>query len=73
MPIYRFAIHHGGAETEMLGTMGLRDDAEALAFATQIIRDMPDEDRAPGDSCSVGITHGERKVGCISCDADFNG
>jgi hypothetical protein len=68
MPMYRFAIHHGGAETEMLGTMGLRDDAEALAFATQIIHDMPDEDRTQS---SLDITDGERAVGCISCDADL--
>jgi hypothetical protein len=71
MPMYRFAIHHGGAETEMLGTMGLRNDAEALAFATQIIHDMPDEDRTQGDSCLLDITDGERAVGCISCDADL--
>jgi hypothetical protein len=70
MPMYRFAIHHGGTETEMLGTMGLRDDDEALAFATQIIHDMPDEDRTQGDDCSVGITDGDREVGRISCDAD---
>jgi hypothetical protein len=68
MPMYRFAIHHGGAETEMLGTMGLRNDAEALAFATQIIHDMPDEDRTQS---SLDITDGERAVGCISCDADL--
>jgi hypothetical protein len=68
MPMYRFAIHHGGTETEMLGTMGLRDDAEAVAFATQIIHDMPDEDRTQS---SLDITDGERAVGCISCDADL--
>jgi hypothetical protein len=66
--MYRFAIHHGGTETEMLGTMGLRDDAEAVAFATQIIHDMPDEDRTQS---SLDITDGERAVGCISCDADL--
>jgi hypothetical protein len=68
MPIYRFALHHRGAETEMLGTMGLRDDDEALAFATQIIHDMPDEDRT---RCSLDVTDGERAVRCISCDADL--
>jgi hypothetical protein len=73
MPMYRFAIHHRGAETEMLGTMGLRDDAEALAFATQIIHDMPDEDRAQGNDRSVGITDGGRAIGRISCGAGFEG
>jgi hypothetical protein len=69
MPSYRFAIHRGMIETEMLGFMKLRDDAEALAFATQIIEDMPDEDRTQGDGCSVGITDGARAVGRVSCDA----
>jgi hypothetical protein len=70
MPMYRFAIHHRGAETEMLGTMGLPDDAEALAFATQIIHDMPDEDRTRGDGRAVDITDGKRAVGRIRCCAD---
>jgi hypothetical protein len=69
MPMYRFAIHRGMAETEMLDFMKLRDDAEAFDFAKLIIQDMPDKDRTQGDT--VGITHGEREVGCISCDADF--
>ena len=71
MPSYRFAVHRGTAETEMLGFMKLCDDAEAFDFAKQIIQDMPGEDRTQGDGCSLGITAGERAVGCISCDADF--
>jgi hypothetical protein len=71
MPIYRFAIHHGPAETEKLGIMTLRDDAEAFAFAKLIIRDMPDEDRTCSDGCSLDITDGARAVGRISCDADL--
>jgi hypothetical protein len=71
MPSYRFAIHCGMTETEMLGFMKLRDDAEAFDFAKRIIQDMPDEGRTQGDGCSVGITDGEREVGGISCDADF--
>jgi hypothetical protein len=70
MPIYRFAIHHCGTETEMLGTMGLRDDADAFDFAKRMIQDMPEEDRR-GDGRSVGIADGKRAVGRISCDADF--
>jgi hypothetical protein len=73
MLIYRFAIHHRGAETEMLGNMGLRDDADAFDFAKRIIQDMPDKDRTQGDGCSVGIADGKREVGCISSDADFEG
>jgi hypothetical protein len=65
MPSYRFAIHHGMAETEMLGFLKLRDDADAFDFAKRIIQDMPDEDRTQGDGCSVGITDGKREVGCI--------
>jgi hypothetical protein len=70
MPSYRFAIHRGMAENEMLGFMKLCDDAEAFAFAKLIIQDMPDEDRTQGDVCSVGITDGERAVGRIRCCAD---
>jgi hypothetical protein len=73
MPGYRFAIHHGLAETEMLGTMMLRHDAEAFDFAKRIIQDMPDKCRTQGDGCSVVITDGEREVGRISCDADSEG
>jgi hypothetical protein len=70
MPMYRFAMHRGAVETEKLGTMELRDDADALDFAKRIIRDMPDEDRTQGDGRSVGITDGERIVGRIGCCAD---
>ena len=71
MPIYRFAIHRGMAETEMLGFMTLCDDAEAVDFGQRIIQDMPDEDRTQGDGCAVGITDGKRAVGHISCDANL--
>jgi hypothetical protein len=71
MPIYRFAIHHRGTETEMLGFMKLCDDAEAVDFGQRIIQDIPDEGRPRGDDCSVGITEGERAVGCIACDAEL--
>jgi hypothetical protein len=71
MPTYRFAIHHGPAETEKLGIMTLNDDAEAFAFAKLIIQDMPDEDRMHRDGCSLEIRDGERAVGRISCDVDL--
>ena len=73
MPIYRFAIHHRGTETEMLGAMGLRDDADAFDFAKLIIQDMPDEDRMQGDGYSLGITDGKRAVGHVPCNAEFDG
>jgi hypothetical protein len=73
MPIYRFAIHHDGAETKMLGTMGLRDDADAFDFAKRIIQDMPDKDRMQGDGRSVGIADGKRAVGHVPCNAEFDG
>jgi hypothetical protein len=71
MPTYRFAIHHGAAESENLGIMKLRDDAEAVDFAKRIIQDMPDEDRTHRDGCALDIRDGERAVGRISCDADL--
>jgi hypothetical protein len=73
MPSYRFAIHRGMAEIEMLGFMKLRDDPEAFDFAKRIIQDMPDKCRTRGNGCSVGITDGERGVGRISCEADSEG
>jgi hypothetical protein len=66
---YRFAIHHGAAETEKLGTIELCDDADALDFANRIIHDMPAEDRTHGDGCAVDITDGKRAVGRIRCCA----
>jgi hypothetical protein len=71
MPIYRFATHFGAAETEELGFMKLRDDAEAVDFAKRIIHDMPEEDRTQGDGYSVGITDGKRAVSYISCDVNL--
>jgi hypothetical protein len=78
MPGYRFAIHRGTAETEMLGLIKLHDDAEAFDFAKRVIKDMitqeiPDEACTRGDGCSVGIRDGKREVGCVSCYADFEG
>jgi hypothetical protein len=70
MPTYRFAIHHGPAESERLGIMKLRDDAEAFDFAKRIIQDMADEDRTHHNGCSLDIRDGERAVGRISCDGD---
>jgi hypothetical protein len=78
MPTYRFAIHHGAAETEKLGIMKLIDDAEAFAFAKRMIQDMIQDmaqdlagnDRTQRNGCSVEITDGKRAVGRLSCDAD---
>jgi hypothetical protein len=69
MPTYRFAIHRGAAETEMLGTIELCDDVAALDFAKRLIHDMPDKDRTQGDGRSVDITDGKRAVGRICCCA----
>jgi hypothetical protein len=71
MPIYHFALYRGAAEAEKLGIMKLVDDAEALAFAKLIVRDMADDDRAQSDACSLDITDGNRAVGRISCAADL--
>ena len=69
MPAYIFSIRSRAAvEAETLGTMQLLDDAEAFAFAKQMVEDMADEDRAQG-GYSVEITNSERAVGRISCNA----
>ena len=62
MRAYRFSIQNA-AEIEELGIMALPDDAEALAFAKQIIQDMTNENRTQG---SLEITDGDRVVGKIS-------
>jgi hypothetical protein len=69
MPIYRFAMHLGAAETEELGFMRLLDDAEAVDLAKRVIHDMPEEDRTDGRS--LGITDGKRAVAYISCDINL--
>jgi hypothetical protein len=71
MPTYRFAMHHGAAETEELGIMKLLDDAEAVDFAKRIVHDMADDDPTQCDGCAVDITDGKRAVGHIPCDADL--
>jgi hypothetical protein len=65
LPTYRFSIQNV-VETEELGIMDLRDDAEAVAFARRMVQDMADEDRRQNVGCSLDITEGQRAVGSIS-------
>ena len=65
MRAYRFSIQNA-VDIEELGVMALPDDAEALAFAKQIIQDMTDKDRTQHAGTSLEITDGKRVVGRLS-------
>jgi hypothetical protein len=54
LPAYRFSIQNV-VDIEELGVMALPDDAEALAFAKQIIQDMPHGDRAQSGSLAITV------------------
>jgi len=71
LPAYRFSIQNV-VEIEELGTMALSDDAEAFAFAQQMIQDMTSEDHAQYKGFSLDITEGKRAVGCLSFHADLS-
>jgi hypothetical protein len=60
---YNFALDNGSGREE-LGGMALADDAEAIAFAKQVIQDL----KSYADQYarwSMEITEGERIVGTI--------
>jgi hypothetical protein len=40
MPYYRFVAYTNNSNAEDLGSMAFRDDVEARAFASQVIRDL---------------------------------
>lgn len=70
MPVYSFAIHKtDGRLVETLGALPLVGDAESVAFAEGVIRDMT---RAGGTAHYAGwivnITEGERGVGSVPFD-----
>jgi hypothetical protein len=64
VPYYQFALDDGSGR-EDLGGMALTDDAEAIAFANQVINDLTRQaDRSA--RWSMDITEGERIVGTIA-------
>src|SRR4051812_26903702 len=63
MPDYRLVLDNG-SEREDLGRMALADDAEAIVFGSQVIRDLkPEAGRYEG--WSMDITEGDLIVGTI--------
>jgi hypothetical protein len=74
MPIYHFTLYADATKSEDLGYMPMADDAEALAFARRIIRELMQRYSAEYAGSSMHITEGERAVSSIPFDfeADTN-
>ena len=68
MPAYLYAIRQNGDRPEGLGEIELPDDAEAIAFGKQVIRDMEKQDTHAG--WAMDIAEGEREVGTVLFGSD---
>jgi hypothetical protein len=65
MPHYQFSIHEAGAKSEKLGSDNLDNDAEALAFANRVIRDLMYGKDKRSAGWTMDIADGERAVSSI--------
>jgi hypothetical protein len=74
MPIYHFTLYADATNSADLGYMPMADDADALAFARRIIRELMQRHSGEYADSSMHITEGERPVGSIPFDfeADTN-
>jgi hypothetical protein len=69
MPAYRFSTRQGPADTEWLGAIELRDDAEALDFGKQLIRDIKCEETTRCLGWTLEIVEQRRAVGNVLFDS----
>ena len=69
MPAYRFSTRQGPADTEWLGAIVLPDDAEALAFGRQLIRDFKREHAMQSVGWTLEIAEQRRTVGIVAFDS----
>ena len=69
MPAYRFSTRQGPAVNEWLGAIELPDDAEALAFGKQVIRDYKREETTRCVGWSLEIAEQRRVVGNVHFDS----
>ena len=66
---YQFSLHTD-TEVEELGSMALVDDAEALAFGKQVIRDLLDKDDDHCSGWTLEIIDGDRRIASIRFGAE---
>ena len=66
---YLFNLHNG-TQVEELGSMALVDDAAALAFGKQVIRDLLDKDDEHCSGWTLEIIEGDRRVASIHFGAE---
>jgi hypothetical protein len=69
MPAYRFSTRQGPTDTEWLGAIELSDDAEALAFGKQLIRDIKCEETTHCVGWTLEIAEQRRAVGAVLFDS----
>jgi hypothetical protein len=62
---YHFCMHKDSASVEGLGAIILANDAEALAFATQVIRDIKTGAHGRYDGWTMDITERSRDAGAF--------
>jgi hypothetical protein len=65
MPVYHFTLYADATNSADLGYMPMADDADALAFARRIIRELMQRHSREYADSSMHITEGERPVGHI--------
>ena len=66
---YLFNLHND-TQVEELGSMALVDDAAALAFGKQVIRDLLDKDDEHCGGWTLEIIEGDRRVASIRFGAE---
>jgi hypothetical protein len=69
MPSYDFYLN-SNSDIDDLGYMELADDAAALAFGEQVIRDSMEGDAEQYTGWTIDIAEGERTVASIPFAAD---
>jgi len=74
MPAYSFVVRNSDAtEIERLGDMALADDGMALAFGTQVIRDLMREGAEQYAGWTMNVAQDERAVASIPFDRPDQG
>jgi hypothetical protein len=62
MAQYRFTLQNDGERIDDLGGVALADDAEALAFAKRVVRELLDKNPEQYALWTMDVTDGERTV-----------
>jgi hypothetical protein len=72
MPQYTFSMHNTGTVTEKLGSRVSDDDAAALTFGRDVIRDFLREDGGKYFNWILDISDDDRAVGTIPFKSQLN-